>query len=225
MKHKRVWIVVFVGFTAWVLAVIAHGHLTGVGDAGFLLTDDGKPIHHDPMDLPLQCGYEPTVPLKLVTAWENAAAWYEQQTGIRYTHPCVRWPTGTRPERPGKGFVRLKVRHVDGPGFGAPAVSVGPQGEHGGTASNYFDVRTGVIVQGSVVAIDDDMPPEVTDGVARHEYGHMVGLAHDEYPGSIMVPGNTSLVLDGLTTPDVKRLKKMYGHLPVTWQFRGMHGL
>lgn len=180
-----------IGITAFVIAVV--GVIVAIVKKGFwkdhgMMKSEktGKPLRWETGRLPIGVMYAVDVDLRWLTLWRQAVAYFQMAVSRR----------------------TLFMRLVEGPHVNADAwLPVGyllirqDVAQRNPTTEHRYDLETGIIGKARLTLPPwDDVHSALRMPALMHEVGHILGLAHDEHPESIMyyqlpldrVPGKLS---------------------------------
>jgi hypothetical protein len=188
-----VGVAIFVAAVVGVIwGIVAKGRWT---DRGWMLTKDGKPIRWRPGVL-LTVWYRKDLAAVYVDELFAATRYFNDAIGRTVFDSVAKAPEAFR-------FDQL-------PPAGSSLVSVfdddGAEPNHGQTT--FTNTPEGEMERARVQLPEAQI--HLARKLIRHEFGHVLGLDHDEQRGSIMYPSIQGRP-QALGTGDIKRLREYYG--------------
>jgi hypothetical protein len=179
-----------------VVGVVLKGRWKDLG----LIEREGKKLHWGKGFIPLSIIFHPALSLHWRATFVGASMRFKQAIG-KDLFKAINTPDDYRFDLPptmGSGIVVIQ-----------PKEPTGALQTDTASTEHRWDRDTGLIGAATIT-----VPAElqIRMPIMLHELGHVLGLAHDEHPSSIMFP-----VINRLTTPgqvsknDVDLLKKLYG--------------
>jgi hypothetical protein len=165
-------------------------------DNGFLVDPEiDKSVRWDRSSLPIGVWYARNLPAQWLDAWTASVAELEKAIGRKIFLSPLLTPSGALENHHIRSSVLLKGDEGVDP--------------HHGVTDLRWDEH-GSIISAIVTFPDRELPSLKVFGVALHEAGHVLGLAHDEQRESIMYP-QISDRPGKLTESDSKLLRRAYG--------------
>jgi hypothetical protein len=169
-------------------------------DAGFMTTPDGKPLRWPRERLPIDIAMEPGAMDLYGETFKAAMAHYNEALGARLFLPAPAWAHGGLVGAFANPAVRKRLA-------GVVLVQLGDVDDEDGHTDLLWDV------DGQIRSALVTMPRQ-TDGsliprIATHELGHVLGLAHDKHPTSVMWDHAREREFI-LFAADRERLRKVY---------------